>query len=167
VLKNLLASGSQRLTGHESFVRAFLRCSTKVSINNSFHSRSINHKPAIYNYKVIGNVNLDRLVYLGKITIFLRKNFTLGISLCFLLFLSDFSLIYGQTIAKPLSDTRLPQWLRLLCLHYTRTQTEPRLAAVGEAEIRDSTDWGSRSMPECLSIGIVSTEIHNHSRYIG
>ena len=35
-LKNLLASGIQRLTGHESFVLGFLRCSTNVSIKNPF-----------------------------------------------------------------------------------------------------------------------------------
>jgi len=84
-LKNLFAAGSQILTGQERSIRASLRCSIKVSIVYiSFNGPSI--------YKFIGNVNLDRLVYLGKIVVFLRNFCLLLCSFFFCIFYRAFRL---------------------------------------------------------------------------
>jgi len=67
-LKNLFASGSQRLTGQARLVLVWLRCSVIVSISNL-----LNKAIAPSTNNSIGNVNLDKLAYLGKILLW-QKN---------------------------------------------------------------------------------------------
>jgi hypothetical protein len=63
-LKNLFASGSQTLTGHESSVLVCCRCSATVSIFNilCIKDRSIKYSC------VIGNVKLGCLAKIGVVT---------------------------------------------------------------------------------------------------
>ncbi len=90
-LKNLLAWGSQTLTGQVMLVRVALRCSTKVSIANiSLKGHSIHDG-------IIGNVNLDKLEEIDKIAIFAKVFLQVLILRCSVVFYRAFLLIKHGT----------------------------------------------------------------------
>jgi hypothetical protein len=67
-ITNLLACGIQTLTGQATLLRLSFRCSIKACIV----SISLKLVPSLISF--IGNVNLDRLEYLGKLIWFSKKS---------------------------------------------------------------------------------------------